>query len=76
MTAFKHSYKPKLKSENHLFDIVALAKQALEKKKKHEKIEVNRNSLVEEYVDRENTKKLNHNAKSNSLEQRQKSSDN
>ena len=31
LTAFKHSYKPKLK--NDMFDIVSVAKKALEKKK-------------------------------------------
>ena len=46
LTAFKHSYKPKRKGDR--FDIVAVAKQALEQKKKDEKIEeaVNCTALV------------------------------
>lgn len=50
MTAFKHSYKPKLKGD--MFDIVAVAKQALEKRRRDEKIEevVNQNAFVKEFA--------------------------
>jgi hypothetical protein len=50
LTAFKHSYKPKLKGD--MFDIVAVAKQALEKRRRDEKIEevVNQNAFVKEFA--------------------------
>ena len=38
LTAFKHSYKPKIRGDD-LSDIVAVAKKALEKKKKSELIQ-------------------------------------
>ena len=50
LTAFKHSYKPKIKGD--MVDLVAVAKKALEKRRKDEQIEkaVKDNAFVNEYV--------------------------